>query len=169
MARFRFFKVIEKALKLLVVGTFRVPFVLFDAQPFVAFKLLKKGSFFFSKIHYFVLLSIFGHIYCVTLLSIYTKKLASRKRNYGTFRVFRKSPDFVTICNNFTIDKRLFLEYYPLGFCNYTQLLMHLFVQNGDRFMKRFIRSNRWEIVSAAVISGVFTASVVIAMAVSAF
>ena len=35
--------------------------------------------------------------------------------------------------------------------------------------MKRFIQSNRWEIVSAALISGVFTASVVIAMTVSAF
>ncbi len=51
----------------------------------------------------------------------------------------------------------------------YTQLFLHSFVQNGDKFMKRFIRSNRWEIVSAAVISGVFTASVVIAMTVSAF
>ena len=34
--------------------------------------------------------------------------------------------------------------------------------------MKRFIASNRWELVSAALISGVFTASVIIAMTVSA-
>lgn len=34
--------------------------------------------------------------------------------------------------------------------------------------MKRFIASNRWELVSAALISGVFTASVVIAMTVAA-
>lgn len=33
--------------------------------------------------------------------------------------------------------------------------------------MKRFIASNRWEIISAALISGVFTASVIIAMTVS--
>gem|GEM_PF-1684593 len=35
--------------------------------------------------------------------------------------------------------------------------------------MKRFIESNRWEIFSAALISGVFAASVMIASIVSAF
>ncbi len=34
--------------------------------------------------------------------------------------------------------------------------------------MKRFIESNRWEIISAAAISGVFTVSVVLAMVIVA-
>ncbi len=65
------------------------------------------------------------------------------------------------------MDKCIFLEYY--SFVIYGKAL--LFAPWAERrfiYMKRFIDSNRWEIVSAALISGVFTASVIIAMSVSA-
>ena len=80
--------------------------------------------------------------------------------------MLQKSALSVINCNRKAMDKRVFLMYYPCAQGNTTDN----FCPAAERrfiYMKRFIDSNRWEIVSAALISGLFTASVIVAMTIS--